>query len=201
MSAPAPIDANRTRRAKRAIGAMFFAVFGTAWMCWGDLMARGRVDWTLAPLVAAGLGLLAWAWRRFQANRHLGAAAVETVAERRAGRVFHAVNAGQWLLIFVLAQVLNHTGLGRWFIPMVIAVVGLHLLPLAAVMRYRAHYVSGLALLALAMAYPVLASAGPLSPLGPTGAGLILWLSAAYALSLGSSSSAPLADVTSVFGR
>jgi hypothetical protein len=61
---------------------------------------------------------------------------------------------------------------------MIIAVVGLHFLPLAAVMRYRPHYASGLALLLLAVVFPFVANGGPRSGLGPLGAGLILWASA-----------------------
>jgi len=172
-------------RANRAIGAMFFSAFGTAWLAWGDVVGRGGRDWTLVPLVLAGVVLFAAAWRRFQANRGARAALADTPRARRIKRVFHAVDAGQWVLIVVLANVLDNVGLGQWVVPMVIAVVGAHFLPLAAVMGYRPHYASGLALLALAAAYPFAAAAGPLSAAGPIGAGLVLWASAVYALGPG----------------
>jgi hypothetical protein len=69
---------------------------------------------------------------------------------------------------------------------MIIAVVGLHFLPLAAVMRYRPHYVSGLTMLLLATVFPFVAHGGPRSGMGPLGAGLILWASAIFALTAGS---------------
>jgi hypothetical protein len=65
---------------------------------------------------------------------------------------------------------------------MVIAVVGLHFLPLARLFRYRPHLLTGLALIALAILAP-LATGRPDNAWGPLGAGLILWASAAWALS------------------
>lgn len=172
-------------RANRGIGAMVFSAFGSAWLSWGDLVARGGLDWTLLPIIAIGGALFAIAWRRFHANKGSRDAIASTPRARRIARVFHVVNAGQWVLIFVLANVLNNAGLGSWTVPMIIAVVGAHFLPLASVMGYRPHYVSGMALLTLAAAYPFAASAGPLSAAGQLGAGLILWASAAYALTAG----------------
>ena len=165
---------------------MFFAVFGTAWLCWGDVILRGAGDWTLGVVVAAGLGLAIAAVRQFVANRSALAESDSSPQRRRAARIFHWVNGGQWVLIAVLANVLNGTGLGAWVVPMIIAVVGLHFLPLAAVMRYRPHYVSGLALLLLAVVFPFIANGGPRSGVGPLGASLILWGSAIFALTVGS---------------
>jgi hypothetical protein len=164
---------------------MFFSAFGAAWLSWGDLIARGGIDWTLLPIIAVGGALFATAWRHFRANKGARDAFGSTPRARRIARVFHVVNAGQWVLIFVLANVLNNAGLKAWIVPMVIAIAGAHFLPLALVMRYRAHYVSGVALLTLAVVYPLAAPSGPLSAAGPLGAGLILWASAAYGLTAG----------------
>lgn len=171
--------------ANRAIGAMFFAVFGTAWLAWGDVIARGHVDVLVVPVAVAGAGLLAFAWRRFQAHRSARAAVEGTPRARRTNRVFHIVNTAQWVAILVLANVLDNLGLGIWKVPMVIAVVGLHFLPLAASMGYKPHYLSGAALVGLAATYPFVAAAGPLSAAGPIGAGLVLWASAILALAAG----------------
>lgn len=165
---------------------MFFTAFGTAWLCWGDMILRGGVDWTLGLVLAAGLGLAIAAVRQFSANRSALADRARTPRARRAARIFHWVNGGQWVLIIVLANLLNKLGLNGWIVPMIIAVVGLHFLPLAAVMGYRPHYVSGLALLLLAVLFPFVANGGPRSGIGPLGAGLILWASAIFALTAGS---------------
>ena len=172
-------------KASRAIGAMFFSFFGTAWLAGADAIARHGGDWLLAPIVLAGIGLFVAAWRRWRANRAAKAEFDATPRARRIARVFHAVNVGQWVLILVLANVLRNVGLDDWVLDMVMAVVGLHFLPLAAVMGYRAHYVSGFALLALAASYPFLAAGGPQSALGPLGAGVVLWGSAVVALTVG----------------
>ncbi len=179
----AAVHAPSAVRAGRAVGAMFFSVFGTVWLGGADIVARGGIDWTLVPVITAGLLLLATALRRFQANRCARAAEERTARSRRIARVFHWVNGGQWVLAIVLANVLRNTGLGEWVVPMVIAVVGLHFLPLGAVMAYRPHYASGVALMLLAAVFPFVASGGPQSAVGPLGAGLILWASAIHALS------------------
>ena len=173
-------------RANRAIGAMFFGGFGTAWLCWGDVTCLGGGNWTLGLVIAVGLGLAVAAGRQFAANRSALAGRPSTPHSRRVARIFNWVNGGQWVLIIILVNVLNITGLAAWVVPMIIAVVGLHFLPLAAVMRYRPHYVSGLALLLLAVVFPFVANDGPRSGLGPLGAGLVLWASAVFALTRGS---------------
>ena len=98
-----------------------------------------------------------------------------------------AAAAVSWLHPTLLGQAdpnlaLLPTWLGAWFIPMVIAVVGLHFLPLARLFRYPPHQLTGGALIALAILAP-LASGRPDNAWGPLGTGLILWASAAWALS------------------
>lgn len=64
---------------------------------------------------------------------------------------------------------------------MIIAVLGLHFIPLAWLFANWPHYVTGAALLVLAVVYPQAASLGPLDPVGFFGTGAILWASAAWA--------------------
>jgi hypothetical protein len=70
----------------------------------------------------------------------------------------------------------------RRFAQPAILVVGLHFLPLARLFAYPPHFVTGASLVALALAYPLLAPSGPRSGLAPLGAGMILWCSAAWAI-------------------
>jgi uncharacterized membrane protein YecN with MAPEG domain len=167
--------------AGRATGAMFFFVFGAVWLeGWATTAEAGAT--AFAGIAVLALVLLAVAWRRYR--RYAPALAQEqgTPERRRARRVFNIVNAGQWTAIFILALVLIHLGKGAWIIPMAIAVFGLLFLPLAHVFKNPPHYVTGLAMVAFAALYPLLASGGPTAPVGFLGAGLILWLSAAWAL-------------------
>lgn len=168
-------------RARRAIGAMFFSVFGALWLAgWAINSRASPVTGIVIGVLALVLTALAVATYR----RHAPALAAAPMTEQgaRAKRVFNLVNAGQWLLIAVLAMGLNRLGLAIWVIPMIIIVIGLHFLPLAYVFAYRPHYLTGAAFLLLGVAYPQLAPRGPLDPAGFLGAGLILWTSAMWAI-------------------
>ena len=172
---------NDARMAGRATGAMFFFVFGGVWLEGWARTAGAGVSVFIA-IAALALVLLGVAWRRYR--RYAPALAREdgTPERRRAKRVFNIVNAAQWTAIFVLARVLIHNGLDAWIIPMAMAIIGLHFLPLAYVFKHPPHYVTGVAMVAFAALYPVTAAGGPTAPVGFLGAGLILWLSAVWAL-------------------
>ncbi|PQO92532.1 hypothetical protein C5614_24900 [Massilia phosphatilytica] len=139
MHATASIP-NQAQLAGRATGAMFFFLFGAVWLeGWATTAEAGAT--AFAGIAVLALVLLAVAWRRYR--RYAPALAQEqgTPERRRARRVFNIVNAGQWTAIFILAQVLIHLGKGAWIIPMAIAVIGLHFLPLAHVFKNPPHYV------------------------------------------------------------
>jgi hypothetical protein len=180
MQAAESIDLE-ARLAGRATGAMFFSVFGAVWLeVWAQRTGAGLA--LSAAIAAAALVLLAGAWLRYRRYAPALAQLRESSERRRSNRIFHLVNIGQWVLILVLANVLVNIGLGAWVVPMGITVIGLHFVPLAHAFRYRAHYVTAAAMVALAALYPLLAQGGPAAPVGFLGAGSILWLSAAWAL-------------------
>jgi len=172
-----------SEHAGRAIGAMFFAFFGAAWLAWWSLE---QFDGAILPILIAigtgGVAILLLALRQFLRNRAALAGHAETPYSRRAKRVFNLVNAVQWVTIVLTVLVLANTGHADWIRVAIIFIVGAHFLPLAAVFRYRWHYVTGGALVVLAMVYPFLTPAGPLNPIGLLGAGTILWASALVAV-------------------
>jgi hypothetical protein len=165
--------------AGRALGAMFFFAFGGLWLAAWAINSGHGVTW-IVPIVIVAVVLLFISWRRYRRYAPAMAVGKDDPKWQRARRIFNIVNAGQWIVIFVAALTLGNTGHEQWIVPMVIGVVGLHFFPLAAVFENPPHYVTGAAMVALALLYPLLA--GPSSPLGSLGAGLILWLSAAWAL-------------------
>jgi hypothetical protein len=169
-------------RARRAIGAMFFAAFGGVWLGFYTLQVAGPQLLPIGVIALATGVLLALTYRRYRQHRPALLAEPPSPERKRADRVFHIINAGQWVVIVVAANVLVNFGLSVWVIPLVIGVVGLHFLPLARVFAYRPHWVTGAALILLSVAYPLLASQGPASPVGSLGAGLILWASALWAV-------------------
>lgn len=171
--------------AGRAVGAMFFAGFGGMWLAYGCWQALPGRPAGVAGIILIAATLLALAYRQYLQHREALAALEGTPEQRRRSRMFNLVNAAQWVLIFVLANVLGHLHLQAWVLPAALFVVGLHFLPLARVFGYRAHYLTGAAMMLLAVGFPLLAPAGPLDPIGPMGAGLILWAACANNLLAG----------------
>ena len=160
--------------AGRAIGAMFLTFFGGAWIglwAWRSFEARAAA---LAAVAAATFGLFAFVYGRYRRHRTALAWEPASAAERRRDRWFHAINAGQWIAILVIGNVLANIGLSAWVIPAAMFIVGLHFLPLARLFGNPPYYVTGGALMLLAAAYPFAAPAGAL------GAGAILWASALW---------------------
>jgi hypothetical protein len=165
----------------RAFGAMLFSVFGAILLeVWDRRAGAGALVFVCIALL--GAGLLFTAWRCYRRHAAALASRAKTPEQKRADRVFHLVNGGQWLVILVLGNVLANLGQGAWVVPMAIAVIGLHFVPLAYVFRNPPHYVTAAALVLFALAYPQLAAGGPADPVGFLGIGLILWASAMWAL-------------------
>jgi hypothetical protein len=167
---------------------MFFALFGAVWLAGGYwLTHRGR-PWVYGLIGVLGTALLAAAVRIIRRQRASGPALPASPQQRRVNRRFQVINAAQWVLVVVGVNVLNNLGLLRWGIPFAILIVGLHFLPLARLFQNSAHYLVGAALVLLALSYPLVTN-NPESPVGPFGAGLLLWASALWALRPGSTGS------------
>jgi hypothetical protein len=171
-----------SRRASRAIGAMFFSIFGGAWIAyWSVLTFSGSL---LAPALIALLTVAVFMLSLNQYRRYRSAlqAEADSPARRRTGRLFNIINVAQWVVIVIGANILTNTGFGRWIVPFMIFVIGLHFLPLAYIFSNPPHYITGGAMIVVALTYPLLFSGGPSNPIGCLGAGLILWASAMWAV-------------------
>ena len=169
--------AGSAARGGRAIGAMFLSGFGTVWMVWWCLERVGVAVPLLLLIVLVGGLLLTLAIRQYRANRAALAAEAGTPESKRMQRAFNLVNNGQWIAITVAALVLANTGHAAWIRVAIIFVVGAHFLPLAAVYRYRWHYLTGAVLMLVAAVYPLATPQGPLNPIGLLLTGLTLWAS------------------------
>jgi hypothetical protein len=183
MSIAAPSIPPSPARAGRAIGAMFFLAFGAAWLCgWAFLALASPWPVAIAIVIACAV-LMVIALRVYQANASAKRQADESPDARRRSRLFVYVNIAQWVLVLVVANVLANTGRPGWILPAIMFIVGLHFIPLARIFAYPTHYVTGIALMLLSIGYPLISTMGPGSPAGCLGAGLILWASAAWAVS------------------
>lgn len=161
-------------------GVLVLAFFGAIWLMLGCYRACRPVALPFACLaiaVAAGLIVHA-AWRGMHSSRPDFEAWTKRPAGLRFARVFWITNVVEGLSIFAAVNVLAWLGLERWTLVAIMIAVGLHFLPLAWALQRRAHYVTGAALVGLALCYPLLTAAGPESPIGGLGAGLILWSAA-----------------------
>lgn len=169
----------------RATGALFFIVFGSAWLLlW--LLASQRLTAATATVVGVGLlaGLAATGWVLRQVRLLPAPAPTPDAAGRlrRVRRGFGLVNAGQWAVIILAGWLLPRLGLTLYFTPFMVLVVGLHFFPLARLFGYRGHYLTGAALIAWAVGCVLLRPSGEWQATAALGAGLVLWLSAGYVL-------------------
>lgn len=169
-------------RRGRAIGAMFFAFFGGAWIALWNHEAGPRRPAGYVVIVLLAAALFLFARNRYRRYDAAAAGQVETAASRRRDRWFHIINVGQWVLILIVANVLVNLGMPAWVLPSVVLIVGLHFLPLARLFEYRAHYVTASAFILLALVVPRVAAGGPGDPVICLGAGLVLWASALWGL-------------------
>lgn len=159
--------------AARAKGAMFFSVFGAAWMVlWNQraLQGKGLVYLLIAIVGLALAGLAVQRHRQYKAY-----ADDSSPAAQRAGRLFHVINAAQWIIILAGGNVLANMGLADWVIPFTMLVIGLHFLPLASVFKVPGHFWFGLVMSVFALTYPFVFAQGAADPYGCLGAGLLLW--------------------------
>lgn len=169
-------------RASRAIGAMFFSLLGSIWMVLWSNRAFGLQPVLLTLIALCALALAGSAKRVYEQNKAALAQDANSPAKKKADSVFHAVNAGQGILMFVTANILVNAGRREWVFASTMFIIGLHFLPLAHVFRYPPHYVTGAALILWSIGYSLATTSGPGNPVGCLGAGLILWTSALYGL-------------------
>jgi hypothetical protein len=166
-------------RARRATGAVFFSVFGAAWILVGCYRAQtGAMGTGLA--IGAAVAMIIFCYSHYRRERGTPGSAASSPMERKVEQWFHLINGGQWVLILVLGKVLVNLGYPDWVLPLAILIIGAHFLPLAYLFRNRMNYITGAALISLALLYPRWAPGGPQDPLGCFGAGAILWASALW---------------------
>jgi hypothetical protein len=171
-----------TARGGRALGAMFFSVFGGAWLgLWAFRSFASPAAAGVVIALATAI-LIATAYRTYRAHAVALQADASTPASRKRSKLFHWINGAQWAVILVVGNVLANVGLADWIIPAAIFVIGVHFLPLARLFANPPHYVTGSALMLLAVVFPLTAPRGAADPVGCLGAGIILWSSAAWAL-------------------
>jgi hypothetical protein len=183
MNQAASVPTAVSSRARRAIGAMFFTAFGGAWIAlWaGSASGASLAVYVIVALIT--LVLFIHVYRIYALNQAALHAEQVGPEEARRSRLFHVVNAGQWLLILVLGNVLANLGRSDLVVPAAMLIIGAHFIPLGRIFDYKPHFVTGAALMATALLCPVLHSWSTVGPVGYLIAGAILWTSALWAVS------------------
>lgn len=158
----------------RAIGSIFFAVFGALWILLSlyvkQILGVVTVSWVALDLLVL---LTTAIWLLRQAKRF--PKAPEDPARNRA---FKRINAAQWIAIFLVAFAFGRLHLDAYVMSAITAIVGLHLFPLAKLFRYPLHYITGAVLVAWGGGSVLFVSAQHLQGTVALGTGIILWLSA-----------------------
>lgn len=169
--------------ARRATGALFFSVFGSAWLA---LWLAATQQLTLATGLLLGFALLALVFTGSWVRRHIKPLLTQTAgdeaAARREGRAFGVINAVQWGAIFLAGWLLPKLGFARYFTPVIALITALHFFPLARLFHYKGHYLTGGAMLFWAVGCLLLVPPAAWQGRVALGTGFILWLSAGYSL-------------------
>jgi hypothetical protein len=172
---------NANQLSGRAIGAIFFACFGTGWLFLA-LIAKQMIAFATVSAVMLGMVtlLLASAYLLRQARRW-----PRVPSDPAMGRAFGWINAIQWTAIAVVAFSFAKLHIDAYVISAITLIIGLHMFPLARLFHYPLHYATGAVLVAWAAASAILVPTDQMQGAGALGNGIILWLSAVVTLTKG----------------
>ena len=173
----------RLRARSRAVGTLVFTGFGGLWAAGGAMLSSAPAwAWLVIATFVLAFGVRAVRLLRAQQAVTEPLPADIAARQRRAGRIFLWTNVAEGAGILLAVNLVVYLGHPQWQTAAVMAIVGLHFLPLAVGFGYRPHLVTGVAMTAWALAYPALFAAGGMAPAGAFGAAAILFASAAWAL-------------------
>jgi hypothetical protein len=164
----------------RATGAIFFAGFGALWILL-SLFAKQRVNTASVSGVLVGLTLLLLAATRLIRQSKQWPRVPD---DPGVGRAFGWINAVQWVTVAAVAFSFAKLHIDAYVMSAITAIVGLHLIPLARIFRYPAHYVAGTVLVGWSAASALFLPIESMQGTAALGTGIILWASATVTLVL-----------------
>lgn len=164
----------------RAIGSIFFTVFGAGWLFLSLAVRQQLTFVTISGMLLGTLMLLATAlYLKRQAKRW-----PRVPVDPNMGRAFGWINAIQWIAVAVAAFTLGRLHLDAYVTSAIAAIIGLHMFPLARLFHYRMHYATGALLVTWAVASAVFVPVDQMQGTTALGTGAILWLSAATTVAI-----------------
>jgi hypothetical protein len=170
----------------RATGVLFFAGFGSVWL-YNGLSAMHRLNpISIAAIVVIFAALFVPAALLL---RSVSKAAHEagSLDSPEVKRTFFRVNMMQWAAIIAAIVLFNTIHKQEFLATVITFIVGVHLIPLARLFQYSAHYVTGALLMAWATIVAIVFPGEMMPTLGALGTAGILLGSAAYTLALAGS--------------
>jgi hypothetical protein len=167
----------------RATGVLFFAGFGSLWL-YNGISAMHRLN----PISIAAIGVILAALfvpavmllRSMAKAVHPGG----PVESPDVKRTFFRVNMMQWAAIVAAVVLFNAIHKQEFLATVITFIVGAHLIPLARLFHYTAHYVTGGLLMAWATVVAIAFPSELMPSLGALGTAAILLGSAAFTLAL-----------------
>ncbi len=166
----------------RSYGALFFSFFGGCWLLLSAYAFGVFRAVQITSIFVLVLLFMAIAIRMQRRAKEVVKGAIPTEERRRDNRAFGMVNAVQWVAIFLIFTFFPKLGYGDLAFPAVLLVVGLHFFLMPPSYRHRANFVTGTVLAAWAILCPFLFKGDRMIGFVALGAGLTLWVSAAWAL-------------------
>lgn len=161
--------------ANHAIGAIVLSLFGAVWLVVWCLSSYGANYPILGFVTVVAAIMSGIASKQFRAHRKAYGEYAKSPAGRRQNVLMGVINFMQWILIVATVAILRKLEYSSYIVPCVILIVGVHFIPLAAVLKFRPYLLTAAVLCVLAVGYPLISESGPASPIGLFGPGVILW--------------------------
>ncbi len=170
------------RAISKCNGAMIFAVGGSIWLVLSAfLFAALRVPAFLAIAGIAALLIVTALCIQKRAGK-TGESAYTEEEQRKTGRTYMIVNLITWVGAFLAVNILGNTGHSELSLSAVIVIVGLHLFFMPPAYRHRVNTTAGACMIVWAILASILFHGQTIAGAVTLGAGLILWLSSAWAI-------------------
>jgi hypothetical protein len=126
-----------------ARGALICAGFGSAWMYWAVVLSGKPTPLWFSVITVPAVALIAWAFFRVRAVRHLPSSAAD-LEHSRTFRKFFWVDVGiEWGLSGIAVFALARFGRGDLIPETLGVIIGLHFLPLVKIFRAPPFYWTG----------------------------------------------------------
>jgi hypothetical protein len=164
----------------RAIGSLFFAVFGAIWLLLAFYALERLNVAAIFGIASITLGLILVARYMISLSKRWP----RVPDDPKIGKAFLIVNVVQYLVAGAAVVTLNALHLEPYLMCAITAVVGLHMFPLARLFNYPPHYVTGAALVLWSIISAVVVPLQHMQGITALGTGLLLWLSATYTLGM-----------------